>query len=694
MKIDHCGAVLCLFAAGFITKANAAPLTILNAGFELDTLPNMDPIPDNTFRVDPGTPAGWSAYDPNLILNGGSRSVGLINPTNSDFFPGGAPEGSLAAIVYLEGDYGAGEAGIQQTLADTLELKTRYTLQVEVGNIASGQGSPSSADGGNNYYNLNGFPGYRIDLLAGGVVIGSDTAADIGEGLWETREIVVDVGDAHPQEGGELGIRLVNLNVADTPDPGIEVDFDDVRLEAESLLTAFTEETVYFDMPEALEPDSIPAPTGQLGALNDYPNDPDRLTLVARIYVPDAAVFGSGPYPAVIILHGSGGLWSDDDISNGLISQFEQWGKLLADLGYLVCFPDSYNPRGIPEGFGGRRPHYNPDSDDALCSPNYERPKDVVAALTYLQGRSDVDVDNVALMGFSHGAQTAMNAVLDASVDLGQYEVSFRALNDQDNEDPEDDFEYDTVLAVDSPVRIPNDLPFPKLGIFYYGGGSHWRYHGQASSIASGRYMFDRRMQVLLFHGTEDSLLGVDDPDAALPLTGNLFPIKQVESSSAQAAAEGVDDPLQHHFIYDGVEHSFDLVASSPGIEWNTGNESADQKAKRLSRAEVLKWLEACLKPVSAIVIDSGEDPQEDIKLTAFKTNTRLNYQWLSTLDLDVDWQDYGNDFDGSGDDALTDVSIGDDSKRFFRLKHAPIAPPFDAIESDGFFLQYDDFSY
>ena len=345
MNLYPFGVALCVATAACINVSHAAPLTILNAGFENDTMPDLSPIPDNTFRVDPGTPSDWDAYDPNGLLNGGNISIGLINPTGSDFFPGGAPEGSLAALIYLDGAFGQGEVGIQQTLEDTLELKTRYTLQVDVGNIASGQGSASSADGGNNFYNLDGFTGYRIDLMAGDIVLASDTGAEIGEGLWETREIVYDVGDAHPQEGGTLTIRLVNLNVADNPDPGIEVDFDDVRLDAESSLTAFTEETVFFDLPEELEPNPIPSPTAQLSALPGYPADADQLTLLAQIYLPDSTVFGPGPYPTVLIMHGSGGLWSDDDIANGLSSQFEQWGELLADMGYIACFPDSYNPR-------------------------------------------------------------------------------------------------------------------------------------------------------------------------------------------------------------------------------------------------------------------------------------------------------------------------------------------------------------
>lgn len=214
-------------------KAQSIP--ILNAGFEIDTLPNGQPIPDNTFRVDPSTPSDWDIYDPNAIINGGSNSVGIINPTNSDFYPGGAPEGNQAAIVFLTSS-GTGEAGLEQTLTSTLQLETRYTLQVEVGNIASGMGSSFSSDGGSVFYNLAGFPGYRIELLAGGTVIGSDTGAIIADGQWSTRSVIVDVGPSEPLVGQSLSIRLVNLNLVGTPtEPGIEVNFDNVQLTASPL---------------------------------------------------------------------------------------------------------------------------------------------------------------------------------------------------------------------------------------------------------------------------------------------------------------------------------------------------------------------------------------------------------------------------------------------------------------------------
>lgn len=451
-----------------------------------------------------------------------------------------------------------------------------------------------------------------------------------------------------------------------------------VSMNLSPVCSAFSESTVYYDLPETLEPNPIPAPTTDLANLPGYPNDANRLTLAARLYLPDANVYGDGPYPAIIVLHGSGGLWSNDVIANGLISQFEQWGELLAGMGYLTIFPDSYNPRGIPENFNGRRPHYDPAVDDDLCSPNYERPKDVIATLTYLQSRHDVDTNFIGLMGFSHGAQTAINAILDESVDLGQYTVSYTDLNDKGNEDPEDDEEFSTTKDVDSPVRIGTNLPFPKVCVFYYGGGSHYGYHGSANDTGAGRYMFDRRTKVLLFHGTSDFLMN------------NLYPPKQVLASSAQAAAEGVEDPLQHHFIFDGVGHSFDLTSIADPQDWNTNAESNDQKAKRLARDEVLKHFETYLKHPPQLSIAPDTPQPDEVQLTNSSTNPLSHYQWRWSDDLTI-WNNLGNSFDGTG--AATQVTTDQqpNSNRFFRLEYGPIAPPIDDPDNAGFFLNFSD---
>jgi hypothetical protein len=204
--------------------------------------------------------------------------------------------------------------------------------------------------------------------------------------------------------------------------------------------------------------------------------------------------------------------------------------------------------------------------------------------------------------------------------------------------------------------------------------------------------MFDRRTKVLLFHGTEDSLMGVDDPDAT-PMTGNLYPLKQVLASSAQAAAEGVADPLQHHFIFDKVGHSFDLVTAAPEIDWNTPNENPDQKAKRLARVEVLKYFETYLKPPPAITIAAHTPGQGEVQLSADSTSTHVRYQWRSSVSLG-DWQPAGPFFDGSGGAEQRVFAIGALTRRFFLLERAPVPPPLDDPNHAGFFRTYDDFSF
>jgi hypothetical protein len=151
---------------------------------------------------------------------------------NYQNFPDGAPEGQRVAIAFNNSYAGAGnEYGLQQTLGDTLQANTSYTLNVLVGNIASGW---SVSD---DFFDLSGFPGYRIDLMAGNTVMASDSnllASSIMEGQWGQSTVSFATGGAHAALGQNLRIRLVNLNVIDPsfPEADREVDFDNVMLSA------------------------------------------------------------------------------------------------------------------------------------------------------------------------------------------------------------------------------------------------------------------------------------------------------------------------------------------------------------------------------------------------------------------------------------------------------------------------------
>lgn len=218
-------AALCSFAALLLaTTGHAQLLTVANPGFEADfAAPGTFPI---------FNPTGWTVIDNNHILDGNLDAVGVLNPTNTTFFPGGAPEGSNVALIYLSGDIGGGSVSLSQTLTSTLQANTAYTLSVDVGNIASGFGAPPF----NQFFDLDGFPGYSVQLLAGGEVLAEDhntLSGSIAEGTFATSTVTFNTGADHARLGQALEIRLTNLNIRDTlENPGIEVDFDNVRLQA------------------------------------------------------------------------------------------------------------------------------------------------------------------------------------------------------------------------------------------------------------------------------------------------------------------------------------------------------------------------------------------------------------------------------------------------------------------------------
>jgi len=228
MKLSRfCPLIVAGFALAFPAIASAAPLNVVNPSFE--DISGESPYNEFTF----GPLNGWQLHDPTNVTNGGAGPafwIGTLDPTPGTWFTSGAPDGDRVGIAFLySNQYATGEFGLRQVLADTLAPNTTYTLQVDVGNIASGTGID------NQYFNLNGFPGYRIDFVAGGVVLDSDiNTLSIAEGEWGTSTVTYTTGVTHAQLGQALEIRLVNLNVIDpgAPTADIEVDFDNVRLNA------------------------------------------------------------------------------------------------------------------------------------------------------------------------------------------------------------------------------------------------------------------------------------------------------------------------------------------------------------------------------------------------------------------------------------------------------------------------------
>lgn len=114
------------------------------------------------------------------------------------------------------------------------------------------------------------------------------------------------------------------------------------------------------------------------------------LNLTGRLKKPD----GLGPFPAVVLLHGCGGISPKRD---------HRWAERLAGWGYVTLQADSFRPRGLSSvcTYSGH------DADDILR----KRVADAYDAKRYLAGLPFVDRSRIAVMGWSHGGFTTLQTL-------------------------------------------------------------------------------------------------------------------------------------------------------------------------------------------------------------------------------------------------------------------------------------------
>ena len=157
---------------------------------------------------------------------------------------------------------------------------------------------------------------------------------------------------------------------------------------------------------------SLGAAAGHAGSLVEFPSLSEQgpARLLGYLARPDAGLSGmlgshsnrARPYPAVVVLHGCGGMSSH---SAGIADRFGSWG-------YVGLAIDSLGPRGIASrcGDGG-------SLDQAF---------DAYAALRYLSQLDFVDPARVAVLGQSMGGLAVLNAV-DRDLDAQYFNERFRA---------------------------------------------------------------------------------------------------------------------------------------------------------------------------------------------------------------------------------------------------------------------------
>ncbi|HEX7786140.1 MAG TPA: dienelactone hydrolase family protein [Methylomirabilota bacterium] len=106
---------------------------------------------------------------------------------------------------------------------------------------------------------------------------------------------------------------------------------------------------------------------------------------------------GPGPFPAIVQLHGCG----------GLEAQSYRWARWFAEHGYVALVVDSFGPRKLK---GDCRS--GPDEP-----PVTARFDDAFGALRYLQSLPDVKADRIAAIGWSQGGVYAMSVINGPSLE-------------------------------------------------------------------------------------------------------------------------------------------------------------------------------------------------------------------------------------------------------------------------------------
>ena len=106
---------------------------------------------------------------------------------------------------------------------------------------------------------------------------------------------------------------------------------------------------------------------------------------------------GEGPFPAVVQLHGCGGLGA----------QSYRWARWLAGHGYVALVVDSFGPRNV-------KGDCRSGADEPAITARFD---DAFGGLRYLQSQPFVVSDRIAVIGWSQGGVYAMAVINEPSLE-------------------------------------------------------------------------------------------------------------------------------------------------------------------------------------------------------------------------------------------------------------------------------------
>jgi dienelactone hydrolase len=104
---------------------------------------------------------------------------------------------------------------------------------------------------------------------------------------------------------------------------------------------------------------------------------------------------GTGPFPAVVVLHGC----------DGVTRHARIWAQQLVAWGYVAIVVDSFRPRGVTTV-----------CNHGMLVPPQLQAMDAFNAMDYLRTRPEIAGEPVGVIGFSHGGWAVLKAVLGDAV--------------------------------------------------------------------------------------------------------------------------------------------------------------------------------------------------------------------------------------------------------------------------------------
>lgn len=251
--------------------------------------------------------------------------------------------------------------------------------------------------------------------------------------------------------------------------------------------------------------------------------------------------------PAVVLLHGSGGMWKDDNREAGIMSSQNRDWKTIFDANCMIgAYIDSYTPRGCVE----REGDWKVAPLAFSISAQFVRPYDAYAGLELLRnlvntsGQPIVRPNDVGILGFSDGA-TALTATLyDTDVTPTDWEWT-----------QEFDKEYTEANGVGLPAERPESGGF-SCGVFYYGGSVGHSYWG-GNPCSNSDFMYINYAPILY-----------QVPELGYLTENTLCAIEEISTRGGNVTK----------YVYESAEHGFD------------GNDLDQKPQSDLARTHTIDW--------------------------------------------------------------------------------------------------------